>query len=321
MLLKRFLAATAMILLLITAMWFDFSYLEGSWLLHAFYLVAAFLAFREFWPMCRAAGHQTFSNWGTLAGCALVAAHCWTMHNAGLNRFTASQNMTEAFKLSQDANNLLNFAMAAAVLGAFLLTAHRRKYPASLGGLGVTCLGLIYLWFLPSFVLKLRHMGTDSYIGGNDWNTFGTKMVIATIVVSKGCDVAAFLVGRKVGKHKAFPMLSPGKTIEGVLAGLLGSMVLALILRMDWLSVFPAEYFNIWETLIFGLLVGFSGMMGDLAESVLKRSAGVKDAGQVIPGFGGMMDVIDSLVVAGPVAYFLVPLLLKWGPRLAPGGP
>jgi phosphatidate cytidylyltransferase len=96
-------------------------------------------------------------------------------------------------------------------------------------------------------------------------------------------------------------------------AGLLGSLLLAAVLRLPWVNVLPAAQFGWGATAAFGLLVGFSGMMGDLSESLLKRSAGVKDSGETLPGYGGVLDVVDSLMVAGPVAYFLVRAILAWG--------
>ena len=206
------------------------------------------------------------------------------------------------------AANLEMGALAIAILGAFLVTAKRHKFEASLGGVAVTCLGLFYIYFLPAFILKLRHVGTDGFVGGNDWNNFGHKMVVATIVLAKGCDVWAYLIGRLLGRHKAFPALSPGKTLEGIAAGLVGSVLTSLILHLKGVGVL--SNFSLLETCIIGFCIGFAGIMGDLAESLLKRSAGTKDAGHVVPGYGGALDVIDSLIVAGPVAYFLIPAMI-----------
>ena len=301
MLRQRLLAAVILVFLLAAVLYADWRWLRDSLLLHAFFLVGTYLCAREFWPLCRAAGHQTFSNWGTLSACALVAAHYYSLH----------------LKSAHEARLVLEGAQVVAVLGVFLLAAFRRQYAASLGGLGVTCLGLFYLWFLPVFLLKVRHLGENGLLhmaslpDENDWNLFGTKMVVATVAVAKGCDVWAYLVGRSLGRHKAFPDLSPGKTVEGLVAGLAGSALLALLLHWEPLNVLPSPQFGIRSSLIFGLAVGFAGMMGDLSESLLKRSAGVKDASHLVPGYGGLLDVMDSLVVAAPVAYFLIPIMLQ----------
>ena len=292
-----------MIAMLTGCMWLDLEYFRDSIMLHALFLLFAFFSFREFWPLCRSTGHQTFSVWGTFSGCALVVVHYWTMHLA-----TPPGGTPEALK---DAANLSMGALAIAVLGAFFLTARRHEFSASLGGVAVTCLGLFYIYFLPSFVLNLRHLNPrDGLIGGPvaDWNLFGHKMVVATIVLAKGCDVWAFLVGKMLGRHKAFPMLSPGKTVEGVIAGLVGSTLTSVFLWWPVIGVLTP--FGLVKSCVIGFCIGFSGMMGDLTESLLKRSAGAKDAGHVVPGYGGAMDVVDSLMVAGPVAYFLIPAMM-----------
>lgn len=298
MLRQRVLAAAVMIVALAAGMWADLVAGDSLWL-HAIFLFVAYLSFREFWPLCRATGHQTFSVWATMSGCGLIALHYWAM------RLSVPRAGAEAAQL---ASNLTSGGLAVAVLGAFILTARRRQFQASLGGVAVTCLGLLYIYFLPSFLLKLRHIGADGLLGGQDWNRFGHRMAVATIILAKGCDVWAYLVGRLIGRHKAFPVLSPGKTVEGVIAGLAGSVLVALVLRWDQVGVLSS--FSTASTCLIGFCIGAAGIMGDLAESLLKRSAGAKDAGSVVPGYGGMLDVVDSLMVAGPVAYFLVPAMI-----------
>jgi len=304
MLLHRIFAATLMIGLLAGVLYADCRYFENSYLLHGLFLIGTYFSFREFWVLCRATGHQTFSIWGTLSGCFLVVAHFWSMQIWTHQNPSLIPDPETQYRYLIKAESILYLSIAGAILVTFLLTARRHKYQDSLGGLGVECLGVIYIWFLPSFITRLRHVGEDGLLGGKNWNVFGTKMVIAVIVLAKGCDVFAYLVGRLVGRHKAFPDLSPGKTIEGVFGGLLGSVGLAALLRWDVLGVLPQSVFGWGEALLFGLIVGFAGMMGDLSESLLKRSAGVKDASHTVPGYGGVLDVVDSLTVAGPVVQF-----------------
>ena len=164
---KRLIAAACMIVLLTACLWLDLEYFRDSLMLHALFLLFAFLSFREFWPLCRATGHQTFSVWGTFCGCALVGVNYWTLHLA------TYPGTAEALKR---ASNLSMGALAAAILGAFVLTAKRHQFSASLGGVAVTCLGLFYIYFLPSFVLDLRHLNPHTgLIGGpvDEWNLFG----------------------------------------------------------------------------------------------------------------------------------------------------
>lgn len=118
-------------------------------------------------------------------------------------------------------------------------------------------------------------------------------------------DSAAYAVGRTWGHRKLWPTVSPGKTVEGALAGLLASIVIVAVLA--W--VFGvALYFG----LALGVLMGVGGQLGDLAESKLKRWAGVKDSGSLLPGHGGVLDRFDSLLVNAPLAYFFLRAVL-WG--------
>jgi len=290
-----------MISALAGALWLDLNTFHDSLMLHMIFLIGAFFSFREFWPMCRATGNDTFSIWGTFSGSSLVVVHYYCMRLETYPGTLAS---------AQRSANLLNGCLAAAILGAFLLSAHRRRLESSLGSVAVTSLGLLYIFFLPSFVLKLRHLNVNGNLGGpvEQWNEFGHKMVVATIALAKGCDVWAFLIGKLLGRHKAFPVLSPGKTIEGLAAGLIGTVLTALFLHWDAIGIL--SMFPMWKAALLGLAIGVSGICGDLAESLLKRSAGAKDAGHVVPGYGGAMDVVDSLMVAGPVAYYLIPAML-----------
>jgi len=296
MLLKRVFAASIIITVLAIAMWCDLRVWQNSYGLHAIYFVGVLISFREFWALCRSTGHQTFSIWGTMSGCGLVVAH-----------FYAMQLMTfhSSVRSDQIAANILMGTLAISILGSFVLTARRHQFQASLGGVAVTAFGMLYIFFLPSFLLRLRHLGEDGLIGGTNWNEFGHQMTVATVVIAKGCDVFALLFGRYLGKHKAFPTLSPGKTVEGVAAGLIGSMLLALLMMWEPIGIFSAPRFTILKVCIIGFCIGAAGIMGDLAESLLKRSAGAKDAGTLVPGYGGALDVIDSIMVAGPVAYFI----------------
>jgi len=296
----RVLTGAVLIILLTVALWLDLTYFQDSVLLHAIFVIGAFFSFREFWVLCRATGHQTFSIWGTLSGCALVVIHYFCMW-----LLTHYGDKVRAHQIASDLNNA---GLALAILGVFLLTAHRHKFQDSLGGVAVTCMGLLYIYFLPSFVLSLRHMGNDGQLAGPDWNSFGHNLVVATIVLAKGCDVWAYLFGKMLGKHKAFPVLSPGKTIEGLAAGLIGSMLTGMFLSLPAIGVLT--HFGPLKSCAIGLCIGIAGIMGDLAESLLKRSAAMKDAGSVVPGFGGALDVVDSLMVAGPVAYFLFPVMM-----------
>jgi len=168
----------------------------------------------------------------------------------------------------------------------------------------LTAFTLVYLGVLPSFLAQLR------------WLPFGysTPALALAVFVPKCNDIGAyftgkFLTGRLLGRHPMTPLLSPKKTWQGAVGGMLASVAVAVGINAGWPVIVGG-----WPGAVaFGLTVGFAGIMGDLAESLIKRDLQTKDASHTVPGFGGVLDVVDSLLFAGPVAY----LWFTLGPRLA----
>ncbi len=131
----------------------------------------------------------------------------------------------------------------------------------------------------------------------------GLGAAYGLVITSKSCDIGAYLSGSLFGKRKLIPRVSPGKTVAGAVGGLALSMGVGVLA----FSVPGAESYLFG--VVFGLVVGGATMFGDLAESVVKRCAGVKDSGDVFPGAGGVFDLIDSLILAAPAGYVLLILL------------
>jgi phosphatidate cytidylyltransferase len=203
--------------------------------------------------------------------------------------------------------NLVPLGLVVAILGSLWLQATKRNNERTFESISTTLFGVLYTWFLPSFLVKLRHLGSDGLLGGAEWNTVGSGLVVSCLAVSKLADVGGYLFGRKFGRHRLIPRISPKKSYEGLAGGLLLSVLAAAILQ--FLGCLPfAEW---WQVLLFAVLVGGMGVLGDLAESLLKRGSGQKDAGDHIPGFGGILDVVDSIILSAPIAYFLSLLLLR----------
>jgi phosphatidate cytidylyltransferase len=125
--------------------------------------------------------------------------------------------------------------------------------------------------------------------------------LVLTLAVVKGADIGAYTVGSLLGRHKLTPALSPAKTVEGVVGAFAFGIGFAFLIGLTW------GRFTWDQTLLFGGAVSVSGVLGDLAESLMKRACGVKDSGR-IPGFGGALDILDSMLAAGPVAYLLLTL-------------
>lgn len=151
-----------------------------------------------------------------------------------------------------------------------------------------------YLGLLPCFFTQLRWL----YDAGD---ARGTTALALAIFVPKGCDIGAYITGRLLGRHKMTPILSPKKTWEGAGGGLLFAVLVAL--GIDRLGSAPVIGACWGWAIVFGILVGAAGMLGDLAESLLKRDCQKKDASAAVPGFGGVLDVVDSVLFAAPVVY------------------
>ena len=154
-----------------------------------------------------------------------------------------------------------------------------------------TIAGILYVGWLLSYLVALR--GMDS---GRNWVFFALFITFAS-------DIAAFFIGRAWGKHRLAPHISPGKTWEGTIGGIFGAILVSLLFVIPSPFSLPLSY---GQAILLGLLVSIFGQLGDLVESLLKRNTGVKESGKLIPGHGGILDRIDSVVLAGIVVYYYV---------------
>jgi phosphatidate cytidylyltransferase len=187
------------------------------------------------------------------------------------------------------------FAFIAALIAAFLLEMYRFKEPgAAVPRLGAFLLTISYLGVLPCCFTQIRFISSQHA---------GLYLAL-TVCVPKCNDIAAYFTGTFIGRHKMTPLLSPKKTWEGFAGGMLGSVLAAVGLSFAVPSgtapVFPG---GVPEAIAFGLVIGLAGVLGDLAESLIKRDCNTKDASKIIPGFGGLLDVVDSVLFAAPIAY------------------
>jgi phosphatidate cytidylyltransferase len=208
--------------------------------------------------------------------------------------------VAEASPLARLAWPLVAYTLV--VLAALLCEICRYRQPGTaIVNVGLTMFGVAYVGLLLSFALQLR------VLGGRDE---GLVALVSLIVVVKTGDTAAYTFGRLFGRHKMAPLISPGKTLEGaagaiVFASLAAWLCFTLLPR--WMDSPIAE--PAWGPWVFGPLVGLAGLLGDLAESLFKRDMGAKDSSTWLPGFGGVLDLVDAILFAAPVA-FLCWLLL-----------
>jgi phosphatidate cytidylyltransferase len=149
--------------------------------------------------------------------------------------------------------------------------------------------GIAYIGFLGAHLVLLRDLDGDG-----DW-------VIVSVFATFAADTAAYFIGRAFGRTQITPVISPGKTLEGSLAGLVAGF--AALLLLVWLTGLDVDEL---ELLPLAALLPAAAMIGDLAESLIKRGAGVKDASEMIPGHGGFLDRLDSILLTTPLVYYYV---------------
>ncbi len=159
-----------------------------------------------------------------------------------------------------------------------------------------TIMGVLYVGWLMSFYVNIRNLQN------------GVGWAFLVLGCTALCDVFAYAVGSRLGKHALVSSVSPGKTVEGAVGGLAASIIFAVIV-----GVMFNLPLNLWQLALAGLIVGFFAEIGDLIESLLKRNMKAKDAGNILPGHGGILDRIDSHLLIAPIAYFLILLITKQG--------
>lgn len=187
--------------------------------------------------------------------------------------------------------------VAIVVLMVSLLYHSRHKtVQGAVASAGGTLLAFVYLGLLFGFLLAIRREHTV-------W------LLLWVLLVTKSSDIGAYFTGRAIGRHKLILWLSPGKTWEGLAGGcaMAAGVGVVGLLVLDALAVEPVP--PAWSGLAAGVLFGLTGQLGDLTASLFKRDAGIKDSGRSLPGFGGVLDVIDSPLLVAPVAYWWIAMV------------
>lgn len=188
----------------------------------------------------------------------------------------------------QDPSSMKGVALAALLLPAVVVLLRPEPIEAA-------ALRLVALWGSVVYIVLPFSFGIDVAVQPN------RAWIILLLSLVWAGDTGAYFVGRAIGRHKLYPKVSPKKTIEGAVGGLVASVAAAVIVAWGWIPEFDLVHAG-----LIGLLGGFSAQVGDLAESLLKRSAGVKDSGTLLPGHGGMLDRVDGVLFAFPVVAALM---------------
>ncbi len=249
------------------------------------------IALREVYQILDKAGLRSFRTSGLIGGIVLMTGGWWFFRNGAL---------------TPRAIDFENCVMLAFVLGVFVRMFPQKFNPVGIATMSATLLGLFYVPWMLNFITKIRFIAPDDS---------GKYLVLYLVVVTKFSDMGAYIVGSLVGRHKLIPRISPNKTWEGAV----GAVVFSILASLVTMNVLDARGhslgsgFDLSHALILGGLLGVAAIIGDLAESQLKREAGVKDSGNMLPGIGGALDLIDSLLFTAPLLYVYLRLVLGVG--------
>ncbi len=298
----RLLSAGIILAILLALAWLDWRRVyfgvDGIWLLPIL-LLTAFLATEEVLSLLAERNYHPVAWPVYLGTLAIVLASCWPM----VVEFKLVSSAADSRWLQA---SLPGIALALAVIASFAAEIQRYK-PAgqSFLNIALAIFTLVYVGLLLSFVgaIRLHHSG--------NW---GMAALVSVLLIVKFADTGAYFTGRLLGRTKMSPLLSPKKTVEGAVGGFVFAafatwaffQFLVPWLVGDSTVAMPAT----WRWLTYSALITAAGMIGDLGESLLKREMGRKDSSTWLPGLGGVLDVIDSVLIAAPVA------LLCWQLKL-----
>jgi phosphatidate cytidylyltransferase len=276
-------AAILIPVVVVAVLWAD------TWVIAALVAVVMVLCLHEFFRLSAAAGVAGDPRWTTVCALLLVGLQWLDSVHRGVW-------MRSEFGLlySPDRTPLPpEIALALFLLGAATLAViGRAPRKDAIARLGVDSAALLLIALPLSFLVPL-HAAQPS----------GPRLVLFLLALLWVGDSLAYFTGRAIGRHKMAPELSPGKTWEGAAANLLGSLLVGLA-ATRWIAM-PALHLG-----VMAVLANLAGQLGDLTESAYKRAAGAKDSGALLPGHGGMLDRVDSLIFAAPVVWYYFRMLL-----------
>ncbi len=280
MLLKRTISG---ILLTIGVFWgINISYSSTlSFIMPLGITIIAVLGLLEFYQLMEKKGVKTLKAFGAFS----AVAYIWFLYWASLSIKNTDIN-PEIFIL---------FCLFAGFFLVYFLDIYSTKDHSALLDISVSFMGFFYIVWLLSFILKINYYP----------NIDGRKFLYLLIIATKSTDIFAYFVGKKFGKIKLCPRISPNKTVEGALGGFTGAIISSVIFKNYFLPQITIKH-----VVIIGILIGIIGQLGDLAESLLKRDAEVKDSSSRLPGLGGILDVLDSIFFTAPTMYFFMRSIL-----------
>ena len=253
----------------------------------------------EFYRICEAKGLRTYKVWGVIGTVAMISGS-WVFSMLPTLPGPYDYYAKLIMKLSADFDILILLVFA---LGIFIRQFPQKHNPTGIETMAVTLFGLIYVAWLGNFITRIYFADPN-----------GRYFVMLLVVVTKFTDMGAYLIGSALGRHKMIPRISPKKTWEGTIGGILfavGGSVMCLYWPHPLSQGICASGMNITHALALGLLLGTAAVIGDLAESLIKREANIKDSSNILPGHGGALDMLDSFLFTAPLLYVYMRLVLR----------
>ncbi|MBT5382280.1 MAG: phosphatidate cytidylyltransferase [Phycisphaerae bacterium] len=283
MLIKRLITGPLLILLLLALLWADElvgtqsiggdTELPRGLVLLGLLLVASAFAVVELSTVAIAAGRRVAAG--------LVMVGCWTLLLTIWGNSAGPQ--TIGWPLC---------VIAACWFGALVVHTRGHRTTGVFTDAAISVATIVYVGGFLGFYLLIRQ-------------DVSAWWILAVVLITKSCDIGAYFTGMACGRHKLIPWLSPGKTVEGLAGGVIFAVCIAIV--ANYLLSDAGFTALTWPmTIVLGLLLALFGQAGDLCMSLLKRDAGIKDSSSILPGMGGVMDVLDSVLLVGPVAWLIL---------------
>lgn len=259
-----------------------------SWAMLALIGVLTLVATVEYFRMLKTAGVNCYPRFGImLATCYSLALYVFFMRG-----WAAAPTGVDSF------------ALFLAITGPFVLQLrHPVRGIETLQGIAVNVLGFVYIAFQFNFAARVTFLAPGANAVPGLVGKSGAFLLLWLLAVTKFTDMGAYITGSMIGKHKMIPHISPGKTWEGFA----GALFFAQLAGCGLYALVPQHlgFLNGWNHVIFlSFLLAVLAVIGDLAESIIKRSINAKDSGNILPGIGGSLDLIDSLCFTAPALYF-----------------
>lgn len=271
---KRVLTAIVGLPILLYTIWSQTPYFFA-----ALTAIAALLALNEFYGLASRVGGKPQVVIGCVAALAVLASFVLDKPSVGIAALVALSIISLAAALARSDELRNSFATVSN-----------------------TMFGVVYVALLPACLIGVRMLPDAA--GRLTAPHLASKLLTMFFGCVMLTDTGAYYVGRSLGRHKLSPRISPGKTVEGAIGGFVTAVLTGLVCKVTFFTEIP-----ITHALGLGAAIGLVGQIGDLAESMLKRGAGVKDSGNLLPGHGGMLDRIDSILFCAPLLYYYARLL------------